>query len=299
MISRVEQGVSFASTGVQWVNLSFDGGSINSKGRNASIWYNVRLMDYTWTQLDELMGMTSKYYYTDFAPLPPENCTVFGNVTDAYGNPVETSISLWNKVTYTENSTSTNDTNSSYSINARAGIYDLNFNPNAWDYENHHEVVVLSEDEQLNREIVLLPRSSNWLWFDLQDWQFATGQNIYINISEPMLPDSNCTLDIYREYRVGDDYYGEEYQSSNNSVTDSSGEHMFVIDTTSFTNGQYVFKIRVVNDSISMVSSCELWGIQISSLSLDFDIDKNNYQLLYQSPAMTVLRYHLDLLLSA
>ena len=57
------------------------------------------------------------------------------------------------------------------------------------------------------------------------------------------------------------------------NVTDSNGNHMFIIDTTGFTNGQYVFKMWVVNDTTQAVARGDMWGVQISSLALEFDID--------------------------
>jgi len=53
---------------------------------------------------------------------------VYGQVTDAFGNPVDgAEIWLRNRVTYSDNSTITNETGY-YAINARSGLYSIEVN---------------------------------------------------------------------------------------------------------------------------------------------------------------------------
>ena len=281
MITGVRKGVTFVDYGEQYVNMSFDGGSIYAKGCNASIWVNIRVRSQTGSELDDIDTMTDKYYYTDFSPPPTESCTITGYIKDPHGSPLDADIWLWDEITMSENSTSANESTGEYDINARSGVYELQINPSNYYYEGHNELVVLSTNETFQRNITLLPSWGDCAYLDMElnSWQYAAGDNIFLNISTSSLPNSNCTLEIFKDYTQDGDSLGEEYNSTVTNTTDENGEHMFVIDTFGFATGEYMFKVWVENESYSMpVARDDRWGIQISSLSIDFETDKNNYR---------------------
>lgn len=279
-ITGIQQGITYVDTGEQWANLTFDGGAIYEKGCNSSIWVNMRVRTSSSGNLDEINTMTEKYYYTDFNPPPPENSTIYGNITDVYGYPVNAMVRIRDKTTNTENTTETNSSTGAFNINCREGTYDLEVNPYMGSYEHFHEVVVISEDEMFNRDITLLPpwHQCTWMNQDIDSQQYATGDDIYVNVTQWSMPYSNCTLEAFREHRDGDEYNGEEFISSQTGVSDADGRYSFLVDTSTFTNGMYVFKMWMENETSQIVARGDFWGIQISSLQLDFDIDKNNYR---------------------
>ncbi len=280
-IGGVRKGVTFVDYDEQYVNLSFDGGAIYAKGCNASIWVNIRVRSQTGSELDEIQTMTNKYNYNDFSPPPPENCTITGYITDAHGNPLDADIWLWDEITMSENTTSVNESTGEYSINAKAGVYELQINPSDNNYDGHWELVYLDVNETFNRNITLLPRWSQcaYLERDIDNWQYAAGEDINIEITSAGLPNSNCTLEIFKEYVSDGDHLGEEYYATLTNTTDSYGQHEFVINTIGFSTGEYMFRMWVENESYSTpVARDDIWDIQISSLSLEFDIDKNNYR---------------------
>lgn len=287
-ITRAEKTTTFFSTGMQWYNLSFDGAEIYSKGQNASIWAHVDVRRKNeWNRLDEIEHMTQKYFYNQFVPPPPENSSVSGTVTDAFGNPLEAGIRLKDELRFSENNTQTNATGH-YLTNATAGMYRLEVwcTNNSQSLRFHDEVVVLETDETLTRNIRLLPH--DWecsdIWWDIEDFQYAQGANIYLNIStnEPgmtPMPYSNTTLDIYKEYRYEDEHWGDEFVNSTTNTTDSNGNLMYVINTSGFSTGWYNFRMDIANSSLNpSVATGDVWGIQISSLSLEFDLNKNKYK---------------------
>ncbi len=287
-ITRSEKTTTFFSTGLQWYNLSFDGTEIYSKGQNASIWARVRVRhNNEWNSLDEIEHMTEKYFYNQFALPPPENSSVNGTVTDAFGNPIEAEIRLEDKLRFSENNTQTN-ANGYYQLSASAGVYRLEVwcTNSSQSLKSHDEMVVLETNESLTRNIRLLPR--DWecsdIWWEMEDFQYAQGANIYLNLSTNVqgsspMPYSNATLEIYKEYRHEDEYWGDEYVNSTTNVTDSNGNLMYVINTSGFSTGWYNFWMDVTNSSLSpSVATGDIWGVQISSLSLDFDLDKNKYK---------------------
>jgi len=289
-ITGIEAGVTFVDTGEQWCNISFDGGLIYEKGCNGSMWANVRVRSPWEGQIDEIFHMTGSYQYTQFSPPPPESCIISGNVTDAFGNPLEAEIRLRNIVSRTENTTQTNSSNGYYIINARAGTYEMEVSTFSGSYEYYREIVVLETNETYNetynRNIMLLPQwhMCKQLNFMMDDWQYASGEHIFINISTywpdcwdcMLMANANTTLEIFKEYRNGDEYYGDEFVTILNDTTDGNGEVMYEVNTSGFSNGQYAFKMMVTDGQY--VSRGDAWGVQLSSLSLDFDIDKNNYR---------------------
>ncbi len=280
-ITGVNKGITFVDYGEQYVNLTFDGGSIYSCGANASIWVFIRVRSQTGSELDDIDTMTDKYYYTDFSPPPPESCTVTGFISDAHGDPVDAGIWLWSEQTMSENTTQVNQSTGEYSINAKPGVYELCINPSNTNYDGQYEIANLQTNETLFRNITLLPSWSQCAYLDMMmdSWQYAAGDNIFINISASSLPNSNCTLEIFKEFVSDGGDYGQEYYSRITNTTDLNGRHMFVIDTTGYTNGEYMFRVWVENESYSTsVARDDRWDIQISSLSLDFEIDKNNYR---------------------
>jgi len=281
MITGVRKGVTFVDYGEQYVNMSFDGGSIYAKGCNASIWVNIRVRSQTGSELDDIDTMTDKYYYDEFSPPPSESCTITGYIKDPHGSPLDADVWLWDEITMSENSTSANESTGEYSINARPGVYELQINPSNSYYQGHFELVVLSTNETFQRNITLLPSWSDCAYLDMElnSWQYAAGDNIFLNITASSLPNSNCTLEIFKDYTQDGDSLGEEYNSTVTNTTDENGEHMFVIDTSGFATGEYIFKVWVENESSSIpVARDDRWGIQISSLSIDFETDKNNYR---------------------
>jgi len=280
-IAGLQKGVTFIEEGEQYVNLSFNGGAIYDKGCNASIWVGIWVRDETFNQLDQIDTMTDKYYYTEFSLPPPESCTIQGRITDPFGDSMNAQIWLWDEITRSENTTFVNMSTGEYSINARPGIYSLEINPDDYDYEWHDELVILSENETFHRNITILPQWHQCAMLDryLDSQQYASGDNIFLNISADILPFSNCTLEIFKEYSEDGENYGEEFISTVKNQTDEIGRHMFVIDTTGFETGEYMFRMWVENGSYwPPVAKDDIWDLQISSLQLDFNINKDNYR---------------------
>lgn len=286
-ITHVCKTVSFIDPGEQTYNLKFGGSMIYEKGSNSSLWMNVRVRSFTEGELDEFEHMTEKYYYADFSPPLPESCQIYGNVTDAYGNPVEAQIRLIEEETHKENYTSTNATTGEYSIQTKPGIYQFEIwcTNGSYSVEDHHEVIVIGSsdvNESIERNIMLIPfwhecQCIDW-WLD--KWQYATGEKIHLNITSPYLQNSNATLEVYKEYRVGDEYYGEQFITAMTVTTNENGTAYFIINTSDLSNGQYMIQMIVANQSLQgqNVARGDLWGLQISSLELDFDIDKDRYK---------------------
>ncbi len=279
-ITHISKGKDFVTTGLQHYNLTFDGSLIYSKGRNASIWCNIRVRK-DFGNLDEINHMSSeKYYYTEFDLPPPQNSSVYGNVTDVYGNPLEAQVRLEDSTTHRCTSNTTNSSTGAYTLNCTEGYFyfDANaFNP---DLDNHYEFLILEEEEDALRNIRLLPPwhlCPYWINWDLDRWQYATGQNIYLNISCPDLSNSPTYIEVYREYREGNTR-GEIYVTNQTNRTDEFGDAKFVINTTGFTNGDYIIKMVVYNQTRQEVARENIQGIQISSLQLDFEIDKDRYR---------------------
>jgi len=289
-IGRVEKTKSFFETGIQWYNLSLDGSLIYAKGQNASIWTHaeIRPRDGGWEQLDNIDHMTEKYYFDQFVSPPPENSSVSGNITDVFGNPVEAQIRLENIVKCSENNTETN-AEGFYLINATAGTYRLDVWCNSASYDYCNEVIILGTNESATRNIRLKPQwgpdRSDICW-ELEGQQFAEGQLINLNIStdncgmssNPM-PNSNTTLEIYKQYEYESEYWGDIYINSTSNITDSNGGIWYVTNTSGFDSGRYNFRIDIRNSTLSpQVAAGDVWDIQISSLSLQYDLNKNMYR---------------------
>ncbi|MBE3137916.1 MAG: PGF-pre-PGF domain-containing protein [Thermoplasmata archaeon] len=280
-LGHVRQTTTFATTGQQTFALNFDGTNIREKAANGSIWVYVCVRTPQSGQLDSIDHMTEKYFYTDFALPPPENSSVSGNVTDVYGTPIEASIILRNPTTWDENSTTSNGTTGAYWMNAAEGAYELNIGSNennTLDWQN--EYVSLDENENLVRDIKLLPRSHLTerlnIWMDA--WQYGAGDIIYINGSTQgtPLPDSPIELTIYRQMDLGD-YQANQYNDTITDVTDENGTFSFAVDSTGYVNGDYFFTVVLYNQTQQRVCRDDRM-IQISSFALDFSIDKSNYR---------------------
>jgi PGF-pre-PGF domain-containing protein len=280
-LGHVRQTTTFATTGLQTFALNFDGTNIREKAANGSIWMYVWVCTPQSGQLDSIDHMTEKYFYTDFELPPPENSSVSGNVTDVYGNPVIASVILRNPTTWDQNSTTSNGTTGAYWINAAEGTHEMNIgsnDDNTLDWQN--EFISLTEDENLVRDIKLLPR---WyltdrlnIWMD--DWQYGEGDIIYMNGSaqgEPLLT-SPVELTIYRQANLGE-YQANEYITTVSDLTDETGQFSFAVNTTGYANGDYIFAIILYNQSEQRVCRDDRW-IQISSYRFDFSIDKSNYR---------------------
>ncbi len=286
-VGRAEKIISFYSTGIQTVNLSFDGSAINSKGVNASIWADieVRRKDY-WERLDEIEHRTQKYFYDDFAPEPPENSSVMGLVTDVFDTTLDARVKLKDELRFEDNETQTN--NGNYSINAKPGICRLQVEctNNSYYLDNHEEIVILDTNESLTRNITLLPawyQSGGMEWM-LEDFQYQEGELIHFNITTnkphlTMMPNSGSTLEVYKEYELEGKKIGEEFITSMSNTTDSNGEVGYVINTSGFSTGWYMFEIWIYNQSFTpKVARGDVHGIQISSMSLDFELNKHRYR---------------------
>ena len=283
-ITHIRKDVTFFDAGSQLFNFTFDGSLIYRKGSNSSLWVNIRARSYTDGELDELQYMTEKYYYTDFERPLPESCSISGNVTDVFGNPLEAEIRLMNMEIYGENNTQTND-NGSFSINCQPGKYELDvWCTNSSSYENQWETIIIGEtdeNETIDRNIILLPYWHECTWLDwmMDSWQYASGDPIYVNITAYGMGNSNSTLEVYKEEQDGD-FWGRRLIASMSNTTDINGYLMYVINTSTFSNGQYMFQMLVYNESLPQpnVARGDAWGIQISSIALDFDINRNNYR---------------------
>ncbi len=281
-IAHVRKDATFMDAGSQTYNISFDGSLIYQKGTNASLWVNVRARSYTEGNLDEAFTMTDKYYYSDFERPLPESCLITGNVTDVYGQGRPVEVRLMNLNTYSENSTNSDD-NGTFSINAQPGQYELNvWCSSGSNYEDHWEYINIGssdENETIDRNITLLPYWHECTWLDwmMDSWQYASGQPIYINITAQSMPYSNTTLEVYRQREI-EDFSIQEFVTSYSNVTDSQGSYNYIINTSSFSNGRYNFMMCVYNETQQTVARGDAWDVQISSISLDFDLNRQNYR---------------------
>ena len=280
-LGHVRQTTTFATTGLQTFALNFDGTNIREKAANGSIWMYVWVRTPQSGQLDSIDHMTEKYFYTDFELPPPENSSVSGNVTDVYGDPVEARVILRNPTTWDENSTISNGTTGEYLIHSAEGNYEMNVgSDNNFNLDWQNEYISLNANENLIRDIKLLPR---WdlterlnIWMD--DWQYGEGDIIYMNGSaqgDP-LPTSPVELTIYRQADLGE-YQANEYITTVSDLTDETGQFCLAVNTTGYSNGDYIFAIILYNQSEQRVYRDDRW-IQISSYRFDFNIDKSNYR---------------------
>ncbi|OPX27941.1 MAG: hypothetical protein B1H06_04350, partial [Candidatus Cloacimonas sp. 4484_143] len=282
-IAHLRKDVTFMDTGAQIYNFTFDGSLIYQKGRNASIWVNVRARSYTEGDLDEIFTLTDQYYYSDFERPLPESCIFRGNVTNVFGQPLEAEVLLRNLRTFSENMTNT-DENGSFFINLQPGDYEANvWCTNGSNYEGHQEYIEIGnedENETMERQIMLLPywHECSWLDWMIDSWQYASGQPIYLNVTSSEMPHSNTTLEIYREFEQDDGFRIQKFITAYSNSTDENGIYMYVINTSSFSNGKYMLQILVYNETMQTVARGDAWDIQLSSISLDFDINRQNYR---------------------
>ena len=286
-ITRSEETITFYEDGLTNVTMSFDGTLINAKRDNASIWCFMQVRKRTTGErMDELGDyMTDKYYYDEFEEAPPENCIVLGSVRDLYGQPISGDIQLEDVTFWQSNGTALTDGN--YSINARPGSYRLRVNSYDPGYDWYEELIIFSaENQTIYRNITLLPEwsQSGGLCWDMQNYQYSAGEDIYLNVSTnncggSMIPNANATVTIYQEFENDNEYLGRKFITENNTNTDGNGEAHFVINTTGFTSGWYNFGIVICNKTTQTVSRGDVWGLQISSLSLEFELGKNKYRV--------------------
>ncbi|MFH1101550.1 MAG: PGF-pre-PGF domain-containing protein [Methanobacteriota archaeon] len=280
-IAHIQKSTTFSMTGIQTISLNVEGYQIYNKGVNSSLWFSVRVRTPQYGQLDSVEYMTDTYYYEQFELPPPENSSIRGNVTDIYGNPVSAMITLRDRNTWSENSTTTNGTGW-YRIDSTAGSFEMEIwctDPGA-NLDNRWEYVTLDEDEILIRDITMLPywhmteRLDMWM----ENCQYAAGDPVNITIAAQgtPLPYSLCTLFIYREVNV-EGFYSRIFVEEHENQTDENGYVTFSIDTSGFDNGDYIFEAALYNETQQRVCRDDRW-VQINSLFLNFEIDKSRYR---------------------
>ncbi|MBU1940932.1 MAG: carboxypeptidase-like regulatory domain-containing protein, partial [Candidatus Thermoplasmatota archaeon] len=286
-IAHMHKIISLYQTGIQTLNFTFDGSLIYEKGTNDSLWVYIQARSFTEGHLDNIDYITKNYMYDEFTSPPPESCTIQGVVTNAFGAPLEAQVHLFNQQTFSENSTTSDSESGNYSIACRPGLYQLEIwcsEPGS-NYDNHWEIIVIGEsdvNQTITRNISLLPfwHECGWLDWMLDNWQFAPGDALHMNLTSNELPNSNLIVEVYKEIRDNDFYYGQQYLETYSSTTNDSGHAYIVINTSSFTNGQYMLRMFVANESQSFpqVARADAWGLQVSSLLLNFDLDKQKYK---------------------